>query len=146
MLVRYLLQINPLIVKSLITVMYHISIFAGFLGCCGAWKESTWMLGTVIFTLLFAITTDKIYFYIWMYQSIIESIFILLFQFFVFLIIILVGEVAVGLLLYFDESSYKDVIKKSVDATVTKKYHNNTTATVQTFDLIQEGVRIQLQE
>ena len=81
-----------------------------------------------------------------MYQSIIESIFILLFQFFVFLIIILVGEVAVGLLLYFDESSYKDVIKKSVDATVTKKYHNNTTATVQTFDLIQEGVRIQLPE
>jgi len=78
----------------------------GFLGCCGAWKESTWMLGT----------------------------------FFVFLIIILVGEVAVGLLLYFDESSYKDVIKKSVDATVTKKYHNNTTATVQTFDLIQEGL------
>ena len=59
-----------------------------------------------------------------------------------FLIIILVGEVAVGLLLYFDESSYKDVIKKSVDATVTKKYHNNTTATVQTFDLIQEGVRL----
>ena len=59
-----------------------------------------------------------------------------------FLIIILVGEVAVGLLLYFDESSYKDVIKKSVDATVQKKYHNNTTATVQTFDLIQEGVRL----
>ena len=22
--------------------------FSGFLGCCGAWKESTWMLGTVI--------------------------------------------------------------------------------------------------
>jgi len=78
----------------------------GFLGCCGAWKESTWMLGT----------------------------------FFVFLIIILVGEVAVGLLLGFDESSYKDVIKNSVDATVMKKYHNNTTATVQTFDLIQEGL------
>ena len=56
----------------------------------------------------------------------------------------MVGEVAVGLLLYFDESSYKDVIKKSVDATVTKKYHNNTTATVQTFDLIQEGVRFSL--
>ena len=57
-----------------------------------------------------------------------------------FLIIILVGEVAVGLLIYFDESSYKDVITNSVDATVMKKYHNNTTATVQTFDLIQEGV------
>jgi len=78
----------------------------GFLGCCGAWKESTWMLGT----------------------------------FFVFLIIILVGEVAVGLLLGFDESSYKDVITNSVEATVMKKYHNNTTATVQTFDLIQEGL------
>jgi len=78
----------------------------GFLGCCGAWKESTWMLGT----------------------------------FFVFLIIILVGEVAVGLLIYFDETSYKDVITNSVDATVMKKYHNNTTATVQTFDLIQEGL------
>lgn len=46
-----------------------------------------------------------------------------------------------GLLLYFDESSYKDVITNSVEATVSKKYHNNTTATVQTFDLIQEGVR-----
>lgn len=78
----------------------------GFLGCCGAWKESTWMLGT----------------------------------FFVFLIIILVGEVAVGLLIYFDESSYKEVINSSVEATVKKKYHNNTTATVQTFDLIQEGL------
>lgn len=78
----------------------------GFLGCCGAWKESTWMLGT----------------------------------FFVFLIIILVGEVAVGLLIYFDESSYKDVITNSVQATVKDKYHNNTTATVQTFDLIQEGL------
>jgi len=78
----------------------------GFLGCCGAWKESTWMLGT----------------------------------FFVFLIIILVGEVAVGLLLGFDESSYQDVITNSVHQTVMKKYHNNTTATVQTFDLIQEGL------
>lgn len=78
----------------------------GFLGCCGAWKESTWMLGT----------------------------------FFVFLIIILVGEVAVGLLIYFDESSYKDVITNSVHNTVKDKYHNNTTATVQTFDLIQEGL------
>ena len=47
-----------------------------------------------------------------------------------------------GLLLYFDESSYKDVITNSVEATVSKKYHNNTTATVQTFDLIQEGVRL----
>ena len=56
-------------------------------------------------------------------------------------IIILVGEVAVGLLLGFDESSYKDVITNSVEATVMKKYHNNTTATVQTFDLIQEGVK-----
>ena len=62
------------------------------------------------------------------------------FQFFVFLVIILVGEAAVVLLIYFDESSYKEVIKSSVEATVMKKYHNNTTATVQTFDLIQEGV------
>ena len=38
----------------------------GFLGCCGSWKESPWMLAT----------------------------------FFVFLIIILVGEVAIGVLVY----------------------------------------------
>ena len=29
-----------LAIGSLVTVM-------GFLGCCGAWKESPWMLGTV---------------------------------------------------------------------------------------------------
>ena len=26
---------------------------SGFLGCCGAWKESTWMLGTVTINLIF---------------------------------------------------------------------------------------------
>lgn len=79
----------------------------GFLGCCGAWKESTWMLGT----------------------------------FFVFLIIIFVGEIAVGVLIYFREAPYQDVIRKSVENTVLKKYHNNSTATTQTFDLIQEGLK-----
>lgn len=79
----------------------------GFLGCCGAWKESTWMLGT----------------------------------FFVFLIIIFVGEIAVGVLIYFQEAPYEDVISNSVHSTVVKKYHNNSTATTQTFDLIQEGLQ-----
>eukprot|EP00096_Caligus_rogercresseyi_P005766 TRINITY_DN2177_c0_g1_i1.p1 TRINITY_DN2177_c0_g1~~TRINITY_DN2177_c0_g1_i1.p1 ORF type:complete len:250 (-),score=53.79 TRINITY_DN2177_c0_g1_i1:698-1447(-) len=78
----------------------------GFLGCCGAWKESAWMLGT----------------------------------FFVFLAFILVAEVGAVVLMYFKEAPYEGVIQKSVKATVTQKYHNNSTATTQTFDLIQQGL------
>jgi hypothetical protein len=57
------------------------------------------------------------------------------------LIIIFIGEIAVGVLVYFQEAPYQDVISRSVQATVLKKYHNNSSATTQTFDLIQEGVR-----
>jgi len=78
----------------------------GFLGCCGAWKESPWMLGT----------------------------------FFVFLVVIFLGEVAAVLLVYFQEASYDDLISKSVEHTVKEKYHHNSTATSATFDLIQEGL------
>ena len=85
--------------------------------------------------------SELVYIRINLFPSTPKLFFIPDFKFFVFLIIILVGEVAVGLLLGFDESSYKDVITNSVEATVMKKYHNNTTATVQTFDLIQEGVK-----
>ena len=63
-----------------------------------------------------------------------------LFQFFLFLVIIFLAEIAFGVLIYFQEAPYPKVIKDSVEATVTKKYHNNSTATTQTFDLIQEGV------
>ena len=62
------------------------------------------------------------------------------FQFFLFLVIIFLAEIAFGVLIYFQEAPYPKVIKDSVEATVTKKYHNNSTATTQTFDLIQEGV------
>lgn len=78
----------------------------GFLGCCGAWKESPWMLGT----------------------------------FFVFLVIIFLGEVAAVLLIYFQQASYNELIEKSVRHTVKEKYHSNSSATVATFDLIQEGL------
>ena len=54
--------------------------------------------------------------------------------------IIFLAEIAFGVLIYFQEAPYPKVIKDSVEATVTKKYHNNSTATTQTFDLIQEGV------
>ncbi|TRY73046.1 hypothetical protein TCAL_03336 [Tigriopus californicus] len=84
-----------------------IMTLVGFLGCCGAWKESTWMLGT----------------------------------FFILLIFIFIGEIAVGALIYLQEAPYKDVISRSVEATVKRKYHSNSTATTQTFDLIQEGLR-----
>ena len=79
-----------------------------------------------------------------------------------FLVIIFVGEIAIGVLVrqislpecvlqtgfivpfciqvYLKEAPYQEVIRKSVDATVTKKYHHNSTATTKTFDLIQEGV------
>jgi hypothetical protein len=63
-----------------------------------------------------------------------------LFQFFVLLVIIFVGEIALAVLAYFNEAPYQDVIKRSVAVTVNKKYHKNSTATMQTFDLIQEGV------
>ena len=61
-------------------------------------------------------------------------------QFFLFLVIIFLAEIAFGVLIYFQEAPYPNVIRDSVEATVTKKYHNNSTATTQTFDLIQEGV------
>jgi len=78
----------------------------GFLGCCGAWRESPWMLGT----------------------------------FFVFLVIIFLGEVSAGFLIYFKEASYERLISKSITSTVREKYHINSTATIATFDLIQEGL------
>ena len=46
-----------------------------------------------------------------------------------------------GALVLLQEAPYRDVIRNSVQATVAKKYHHNSTATVQTFDVIQEGVR-----
>merc|ERR1712088_379918 len=61
----------------------------GFLGCCGSWKESPWMLAT----------------------------------FFVFLIIILVGEVAIGVLVYTRTESYEGFIRNFVETTVVKKPH-----------------------
>merc|ERR1712088_433984 len=76
----------------------------GFLGCCGSWKESPWMLAT----------------------------------FFVFLVIILVGEVAVGVLIYFRAAPYEDFVRNFVETTVVKKYHSNSTAVTQSFDLLQE--------
>lgn len=65
----------------------------------------------------------------------------LFFQFFILLIFIFIGEIAVGALIYLQEAPYQDVISRSVEATVKRKYHHNSTATTQTFDLIQEGVR-----
>ena len=56
--------------------------------------------------------------------------------------IIFLAEIAFGVLIYFQEAPYPNVIRDSVEATVTKKYHNNSTATTQTFDLIQEGVSL----
>ena len=65
-------------------------------------------------------------------------------QFFLFLVIIFLAEIAFGVLIYFQEAPYPNVIRDSVEATVTKKYHNNSTATTQTFDLIQEGVSLSI--
>ena len=58
--------------------------------------------------------------------------------------IIFLAEIAFGVLIYFQEAPYPNVIRDSVEATVTKKYHNNSTATTQTFDLIQEGVSLSI--
>lgn len=83
-----------------------IMTLVGFLGCCGAWKGSPWMLGT----------------------------------FFFFLTLILIGEFAICVLIYFQEEPHHDVIINNVKNTVTKKYHPNSTATTQTFDFLQEGL------
>lgn len=84
---------------SLVTVM-------GFLGCCGAWRESPWMLGT----------------------------------FFAFLMIIFFGEVASGILIYYQESNYESMIDKSVRNTVEHQYNASNAAVQTTFDLLQEGL------
>jgi len=86
-------------IGSLVTIM-------GFLGCCGAWKESPWMLGT----------------------------------FFAFLMIIFFGEVASGVLVYYQESNYESMIDKSVRNTVELQYNSSNVAVLQTFDLLQEGL------
>ena len=39
---------NASYIHSLPPSFLNGATFSGFLGCCGAWKESTWMLGTVI--------------------------------------------------------------------------------------------------
>lgn len=86
-------------IGSMVTIM-------GFLGCCGAWKESPWMLGT----------------------------------FFAFLVIIFFGEVASGVLIYYQESNYESMIDKSVRNTVEVQYNSTNTAVLHTFDLMQEGL------
>jgi len=86
-------------IGSLVAIM-------GFLGCCGAWKESSWMLGT----------------------------------FFAFLLIIFFGEIAAGILVYFQESNYETLIDKSVRNTVEHKYNTSNPAVLQTFDMLQEGL------
>ena len=48
-------------VGAVITIM-------GFLGCCGAWKESPWMLGTVSFKS----AVDFVYFYIQYLHSVLR--------------------------------------------------------------------------
>ena len=61
-------------------------------------------------------------------------------QFFSFLLIIFFVEIAVGIMVYFQASSYDQIIGESVKQTVQHNYQTNNTAAMQTFDLIQEGV------
>ena len=75
----------------------------GFLGCCGAWKESPWMLGTVgwptgrafFFISFFAFSFLFFNFFVFALFSLFPS------QFFAFLMIIFFGEVASGVLVYY---------------------------------------------
>ena len=81
----------------------------------------------------------------------------ILWQFFAFLMIIFFGEVASGVLVYyqvsglclkkngiilisFQESNYESMIDKSVRNTVELQYNSSNVAVLQTFDLLQEGV------
>ena len=61
-------------------------------------------------------------------------------QFFSFLLIIFFVEIAVGIMVYFQASSYDQIIGESVKQTVQHNYQTNNTAAMQTFDLVQEGV------
>ena len=78
-----------LILASIHTAHLKVTIM-GFLGCCGAWKESPWMLGTVSHH----------------YNSLSwnSTHHCSLLQFFAFLMIIFFGEVASGVLVYYQVS------------------------------------------
>jgi hypothetical protein len=95
-----------LVIGALITII-------GFLGCCGAWKESSCMLGS-FFALLLVIFIGEICFCVYVY-----------FQF---------KNEALDAH-YFSTH----LIDKSIEETVMKKYeYNISSASVHTFDKIQE--------
>jgi len=92
----------------LILVVGALMTIIGFLGCCGAWRESTIMLGL----------------------------------FFAFLVMITLIEICAGVYIYFQQDKLHTLLDKSVEETVLKKYHYNTSAaSVHTFDKIQEELQ-----
>ena len=72
----------------------------GFLGCCGAWKESPWMLGTVGSPCFFFISFFRLFLFV-LQLFCICFLFTFFSQFFAFLMIIFFGEVASGVLVYY---------------------------------------------
>jgi len=78
----------------------------GFLGCCGALRESQCLLGT----------------------------------FFVFLMIILVAEIAGGVWAYMNRADLNKMVQESVRETVRRDYGKDE-VTTKTFDLIQQSLK-----
>jgi len=59
--------------------------------------------------------------------------------FVIFLLAMLVGEVTVAVLVYFNELDYQPLLREGLHEMVTEKYHPNNTATVLYWDTIQQG-------
>eukprot|EP00092_Neocalanus_flemingeri_P010104 GFUD01010888.1.p1 GENE.GFUD01010888.1~~GFUD01010888.1.p1 ORF type:complete len:268 (-),score=61.11 GFUD01010888.1:206-1009(-) len=63
----------------------------------------------------------------------------LLGMFVISLLVLLVGEVAVAVLIYFKELEYRPLLTEGVHEIVKEKYHPNNTATVLYWDTVQQG-------
>ena len=129
-----------LAIGSLVTVM-------GFLGCCGAWKESPWMLGTVSKMSQHMLFSTNLLQVINLFSP---SVLCLpddhLFRRGGFWHHgVLPGEKRTTQLGRFihhcsQEANYETMIDKSVRNTVEHQYNSSNTAVLHTFDLLQEGV------
>lgn len=104
----------------------------GFLGCCGALRESQCLLGTVS-----CLTNGPTSFFL--ANQLIIYLF-LIFQFFVFLMIILVAEIAVGVWAYMNRADLNKLVQESVRDTVRRDYGKDD-VTTKTFDLIQQSLK-----
>ena len=112
-------------VGALIAVM-------GFLGCCGAWKQSAWMLGT-FFAFLLIVFFVEIALGVMLYFNV-----RIIFHLIISCIILHAFHSSCNVML--QGTPMNEFVKKSVSQTVKYNYNSNNTAAMKTFDMVQEGV------